>query len=121
MELITASRVLAVIFSAGTFVFLFLHDSWRGDNLFLVPDLILCGLLLVAAVLPRRHAVPALAFSFAMCTGVFTASVSSYAVRGELGTASFVGVVGCAVMAALLLTRGASRAVQDGGVQRSAR
>ncbi|MFB4314191.1 hypothetical protein [Actinomadura sp. 21ATH] len=102
MNLIGIGRAFAVLISAATFAFLFLHDSWRGDNLFLVPDLILCVLLPVSAALPARYAAPALAFTFAMCTGVFTASVSSYAVRGELGAASLLGVAGCAAAAALL-------------------
>ncbi|TDC51007.1 hypothetical protein E1281_21245 [Actinomadura sp. KC345] len=102
MTLIGFGRAFAVLISVTTFVFLFVNDSWRGDNLFLVPDLILCALLLVAAALPAPYAAPAMGLTLAMCTGVFTASVSSYAVRGELGTASLLGVVGCAAMAVLL-------------------
>jgi len=102
MSPLAFGRAFAVLISLGTFVFLFLHDSWRGDNLFLVPDLILCVLLLAAAALPGRSAVPAISLVLAMCTGVFTASVSSYAVRGELGTASLLGVIGCAGVAVLL-------------------
>ncbi|MEW2357178.1 hypothetical protein [Spirillospora sp. NPDC029432] len=102
MNLIGIGRAFAVLISGSTFAFLFVHDSWRDDNLFLVPDLILCVLLLVSAALPARYAAPAVAFALAMCTGVFTASVSSYAVRGEFGGASLLGVIGCAVVAALL-------------------
>ncbi|RFS81039.1 hypothetical protein D0T12_34120 [Actinomadura spongiicola] len=102
MNLIRFGRVFAVVISVSTFVFLFLHDSWRDDNLFLVPDLILCALLLGAATLPVPYAAPALGFTLAMSTGVFTVSVSSYAVRGELGTASLLGTAACATVAALL-------------------
>jgi hypothetical protein len=102
MNLIGFGRAFAVLISVSTFAFLFINDSWRSDNLFLVPDLILCALLLVAAALPGPYAAPALGFVLAMCTGVFTASVSSYAVRGELGAASLLGVVACAVVTALL-------------------
>ncbi|QFG22309.1 hypothetical protein [Actinomadura sp. WMMB 499] len=83
MTFIGFGRAFAVLISVTTFVFLFVHDSWRGDNLFLVPDLILCALLLIAAALPGRYAAPALGFALAMSAGVFTASVSSYAVRGN--------------------------------------
>ncbi|TDD37657.1 hypothetical protein E1287_07680 [Actinomadura sp. KC06] len=114
MNLIGFARAFAVLISVTTFAFLFLHDSWRGDNLFLVPDLILCALLLAAAALPGPSAAPALGFALAMSTGVFTASVASYAVRGELGAASLLGTVACAAVAALLqmrlLDNGASRA-----------
>lgn len=114
MTLIGFGRAFAVLISATTFAFLFINDSWRTDNLFLVPDLVLCALLLVAAALPGPYAAPALGFALAMCTGVFTASVSSYAVRGELGAASLLGVVGCAVTAALLLGRAAGPGRPDG-------
>lgn len=102
MTFIGFGRAFAVLISVTTFVFLFVHDSWRGDNLFLVPDLILCALLPTAAALPAPYTAPAMSFMLAMCTGVFVTSASSYAVRGELGAASLLGVVGCAVMAALL-------------------
>jgi hypothetical protein len=105
MNLIGFGRAFAAVISVSTFAFLFLHDSWRSDNLFLVPDLILCVLLLVAAALPGPYAAPALGFSLAMCAGVFTASASSYAVRGELGAASLLGAIGCAAVAALLQWR----------------
>jgi hypothetical protein len=105
MNLIGFGRVFAAVISVSTFAFLFLHDSWRSDNLFLVPDLILCGLLLVAAALPGPYAAPALGFSLALGAGVFATSASSYAVRGELGAPSLLGAIGCAVMAALLQWR----------------
>lgn len=122
MTTVNAGRGFAVLISATTFVCLFVNGSWRDDNLFLVPDLIICTLLLAAAALPRPYAAPAIVFALAMSTGVFTASVASYAVRGELGFASLLGVVGCAAMAAVLLdprqrtrlTRDSSQTGSDG-------
>jgi hypothetical protein len=70
MSLLTAARIVAVGLSLTTFVFLFLHDSFRSDNLFLVPDLVLCTALVVAAALPGRFAVPALIAAFGMTCGV---------------------------------------------------
>lgn len=102
MTLLTAARIIAAGLSLITFVFLFLHDSFRSDNLFLVPDLVLCVALLIAAGLPRQVAVPALIGAFGMAVGVFATSVSSYAVDGEFGLPSSLGVATSLVMAALL-------------------
>ncbi|GAA1566936.1 hypothetical protein GCM10009789_20540 [Kribbella sancticallisti] len=102
MTLLTAARIIAAGLSLTTFVFLFLHDSFRSGNLFLVPDLVLCAALLIAAALPRQFAVPALIGAFGMAAGVFATSVSSYAVDGEFGLPSTLGVATSAAMAALL-------------------
>lgn len=105
MTLLGISRVAAVAFSVSTFAFLFVHDSWRSDNEFLVPDLILCAGLLVAAALPARLAAAALPVVFGFTAGVFAVSVASYAVRDELGLPSLLGAVGAVVMALLLARR----------------
>jgi hypothetical protein len=102
MSLLGVGRVAAAALSVSTFVFLFLHDSWRSDNQFLVPDLVLCAGLLVAAVLPARLARSALPVALGFSAGVFAVSVASYAVRDELGLPSLLGAVGAAVMALLL-------------------
>lgn len=114
MVVLGAARVMAAVVGVGLFVFLFLHDSWRSDNLFLVPDLLLSALLVAAAVVPARHARLALMFAFGMGTGVIATSVSSYAVRGELGLASLVGALAC-VVTALVLFRRPARTVEDAG------
>jgi hypothetical protein len=103
--MITLGRVVAVGISVSTFVFLFLHDSWRSDNLFLVPDLVLTAALLVAALLPDRIAVRAMTITLGFSAGVFATSVASYAVRDEFGAASLLGTAGCIVMAVLLTRR----------------
>jgi uncharacterized membrane protein len=102
MTTIVLGRVAAGALSAGTFLFLFINDSWRAENLFLVPDLLLCAVLAVAALLPDGRAVPALVFAFGMAAGVLAASVASYAVDGRLGAASLFGAVVAVVMAAVL-------------------
>ncbi|MEU4428513.1 hypothetical protein AB0F81_48510 [Actinoplanes sp. NPDC024001] len=102
MRLLTVGRAAAAFLSLSTFVFLFLHDSWRRDNLFLVPDLILCALLLVGALLPPRAAPAALTIGFSYAAGVLTTSVLSYAVRSELGLPSLIGAVTAATLAVAL-------------------
>ncbi|SNY70653.1 hypothetical protein [Paractinoplanes atraurantiacus] len=93
MRLLNAGRLVAAVLSLTTFVYLFVHDSWRADNLFLVPDLILVAALAVAAALPARHAAVALPVAFAYAGGVLATSVASYAVRSELGLPSLAGAV----------------------------
>ncbi|MEV6306146.1 hypothetical protein AB0M02_42510 [Actinoplanes sp. NPDC051861] len=103
MRLLMLGRAAAAVLSLSTFVFLFLHDSWRGDNLFLVPDLILCAVLLAGAVMPNPAAATGtLIIGFGYAAGVLTTSVLSYAVRGELGLPSLVGAVTAAALAVAL-------------------
>jgi hypothetical protein len=109
MRLLTMGRVTAAVLSLTTFAFLFVHDSWRRDNLFLVPDLILCTVLLIGALLPDRAATVALPVGLAYTTGVLTASAFSYVVRGEFGLPSLLGALVSAVMATLLAGRVSDR------------
>lgn len=104
MRIVDIGRAVAALLSLSTFVFLFLHDSWRADNMFLVPDLILCAFLLAAALLPGRFAVAALPAAFAYTAGVLITSVFSYVVRGEFGLPSLAGVL-LATVAAIALVR----------------
>lgn len=100
------ARALAAIVGVGTFLFLFVNESWRADNLFLVPDLVLTAALGVAAIMPDRWAKGALAASHGLAAGVLMTSVSSYAVRGEFGGASFLGAAAClAAVATLSVSR----------------
>lgn len=79
------ARVVAFAVSLPTFAVLIAADRWRLDHLFFVPDLILCTALVVAAVLPRRIARPALAVSFGFAAGVVTTAVFSYVAREAIG------------------------------------
>lgn len=101
MSIVTAGRVTALALSAGTFAFLFINDSWRADNLFLVPDLVLSAALLAAALVPERWAARALPVAFGFSAGVLITSVMSYVVEGRFGFASLLGAVVAVVFAAL--------------------
>lgn len=103
MTTLTIGRIAAVLLSLGTFGFLFPTDSWRADNLFLVPDLILCAILLIAAALPGRIAASALLAAYCFSAGVLVAAVASYAVDGRIGIGSLLGAAGSVVMATLFL------------------
>jgi hypothetical protein len=105
MRIVPWGRLVAALLSLSTFVFLFLHDSWRSDNLFLVPDLILIAALAIAAALPDRLARTALPVAFAYTGGVLVTSVASYAVRSEFGLPSAVGALIALTLATLLTAR----------------
>lgn len=110
MSVITSFRAVALVLSIGTFGFLFVNDSWRADNLFLVPDLVLCALLVVAAALPERWAGGALVLAFGVAAGVLMTSVASDAVSGQVAFASLLGAVVAVVAAAMLARRGLAHA-----------
>ena len=103
MTTLKIGRIAAVLLSLGTFAFLFPTDSWRADNLFLVPDLILCAALLVAAALPGRIAVPALLAADGFSAGVLLTAVASYAVYGRIGIGSLIGSASALIMAVVFL------------------
>ncbi|WP_250029111.1 hypothetical protein [Paractinoplanes maris] len=105
MRLLRWGRLAAAILSLTTLVFLFVHDSWRADNLFLVPDLILITALVIAAVLPDRLARVALPVAFAYTAGVLATSVSSYAVQSEFGLPSTAGALIALTLAASMTAR----------------
>ncbi len=101
-HLTAVARVAATAVSAGTLGVVFRRDHWRRDNPFLVPDLAVCVLLLVAAAAPKRRAGPALLFAFGVSAGVLGTTVASAAVHGRLGVGSLAGLITAAVMSALL-------------------
>ncbi|MGW4842988.1 hypothetical protein [Nocardia brasiliensis] len=89
----TASRATAFLSSATTFGVLFVADSWRSDNPFLIPDLLLCGLLVFAASLPGTRAMPALLFIFGSATGIFMVATAQRIIDAEPFVPALVGVV----------------------------
>lgn len=103
MTALKIARIAAVLTSVGTFAFLFPTGSWRLDNIFLIPDLLLCALLLIAAVLPDRVAPLALLASFCFSAGVLVTAVSWYAVDGRIGIGALIGSLTSVVMVCFLL------------------
>jgi hypothetical protein len=101
--MIKLGRAVALIVGLATFAYLFIHDSWQADNLFLVPDLILSVTLVAAAAAPSRWARGALLLGLGFAAGVLATSVSAYAVDGRLGAASLAGALACAIAGLLLL------------------
>lgn len=99
---LTYARIVAVALSAGTFAFLFVNDHWRLDNVFLIPDLIVCALLVAAALAPRPQAAPLLLLAFAATAGVLGTAVSSLLVQGIVGIGALFAAVTAAAMAGLL-------------------
>lgn len=107
--LLPVGRFVAVAVAVPTLAVLFLDEGFRADNLFLVPDLALCAMLVVGAVLPRRYAIAVLPLGFGFGAGVITTAVFSYVSRGAPleGIRTMVVAAVCLVMAALLAARGA--------------
>lgn len=91
-------RVVAVALAVVTFVFFFINDTFRLDNIFFIPDVLLCLALIIGGICPRKLAFPVLIASFGAATGIFSVSVAWYAVRSEFGAASFLGVLISIVM-----------------------
>lgn len=118
MRSLNWGRLAAAMLSLTTFVFLFLHDSWRSDNLFLIPDLILIASLTIAAVIPDRYARVGLPVAFAYSAGVLATSASSYAVESELGLPSIAGAMAALVFAMLMTARGSTARPIDHTSQR---
>lgn len=87
-------------------VFLVVSGAIRADNPFLVPDALLTVLLVISACLPARWAVQALIFAFALAVGAWTASLSHYAVRGDLVDGlNHLPLIASAVLQSVFLAR----------------
>ncbi|HEX6681209.1 MAG TPA: hypothetical protein VF062_00325 [Candidatus Limnocylindrales bacterium] len=94
-----AAIVLVMVYYFAT------SDAIRADNPFLVPDAVLTVLLAVTSLLPRPIALPGMAFGFAWSAAVFTVSLFTYVVRGELPATHIVLITCCLALAILLLRR----------------
>jgi ABC-type dipeptide/oligopeptide/nickel transport system permease component len=106
MTVLRTARVVAAILATVMLVFLVVTGAIRADNPFMVPDLLLSILLLVTACLPARWAAPALLFAFGLASGVWTTSLSHYAVRGELVDGlDHLPLIGACVIQSLFLAR----------------
>lgn len=114
MTLLRTARIVAAIQATVMTVYFLVTDAVRADNPFLVPDLLLTVLLVVAACLPARWAVPALVFAFGLAAGVWTVSLSHYAVRGELVDGlDHLPLIGASVVQSLFLVRHLGRGSTD--------
>ncbi|MBL7253284.1 hypothetical protein [Paractinoplanes lichenicola] len=105
MTALTIARTAAVLTAVGTVGYLFPAGLFRTDNIFLIPDLLLSLLLLLAAAAPARYAVTDLLCAFCFAGGVLVTAVSWYAVDGRVGPGALLGAVTSAVMAAVLIRR----------------
>ncbi|MDR7384863.1 hypothetical protein [Promicromonospora iranensis] len=114
MTLLRTARIVAAIQATVMTVYFLVTNAVRADNPFFVPDLLLTVLLVVAASLPARWAVPALVFAFGLAAGVWTVSLSHYAVRGELVDGlDHLPLIGACVVQSLFLIRHLGRGPAD--------
>jgi peptidoglycan/LPS O-acetylase OafA/YrhL len=104
-RLLTAGRIVAAAVAVPTFLYLFGEDRFSGDNAFLVPDLVLCALLLAGAVLPARQAIPTLTLAYPLAAGVIGTAVADRVVDDEFNGLTVLVAVVCLVMAVLFTFR----------------
>jgi hypothetical protein len=104
-RLLTAGRIVAMAVAVPTFLYLFGEDRFSADNVFLVPDLVLCALLFTAALLPARHSVPALTLGFGLAAGVIGTAVSERVVQDSFNGLTVLVAAACLVMAVLFARR----------------
>ncbi|WP_133175331.1 hypothetical protein [Sphingomonas oleivorans] len=97
-------RIVAVGTAAGTVAFLFVGDNWRATNIFLVPDLIVCAVLIAGSLLPSPRMFPALLLAFGMGVGVFATATADYLVQGRFGIGAAIGLL-TSLVASLILIR----------------
>lgn len=99
--------VLVARLAAAAIVVVMVHyfltsNAIRADNPFLVPDAFILLFTLVAPLLPRRAAIPAMIFAFAWAAAVLTVSFFTYAVRDVLRVDHLFLIVPSLILAALL-------------------
>lgn len=103
MASVVVGRSVALVTSGLTVAFFFLSDSLTRDNLFLVPDLIICALLIVAALVPGMWAPGALALALALTAGVFVCATAEHIQLGESWAVTAAGTLVTAGMAMYLM------------------
>lgn len=79
------ARVLALPVSLILVWWLATDADYRSDNIFALPDLAFSLLLIVAAFLPRRAAVPLLTVGFYFGSGVITVAAFERLAQSETG------------------------------------
>lgn len=98
-------RISAAITAAGTLIFLFIGGDWRWSNMFLIPDLVVCAILLAGAVLsgPRLRLV--LMIGFSCGAGVFSVATASYLAQGRFGVGATIALLTCCAATIYLARR----------------
>lgn len=102
--MVLLARIAALPVSLVLIWWLAFDADYRADNIFALPDLAFSILLVVAAFLPRRAAVPLLAVGFYFGSGVITVAAFERLAQGETGpgTLNFAIVAVYLAMALLL-------------------
>jgi hypothetical protein len=112
--LIIAARVIALIIVTIMAAYFITTDAIRGNNPFLVPDMVLTAALLVSALLPQRSAAPALIFSFGWAAGDYTTSMFTHIIDGRFPVDHVLLILFC-VGVPVLLARDLLRGRQAAG------
>ncbi|NEW26865.1 hypothetical protein [Nocardia cyriacigeorgica] len=99
MPTIMFARIAAVPVSAWLIAQLTFDTTYRTDNIFAAPDFVFSLVLLIAAFLPARIALPALTAGFFFGSGVITVAALDRFHRAQFGA----GILDL-VIAAIYLT-----------------
>jgi hypothetical protein len=102
-RIILFSRVVAVAVCAPLAALILFNAEYRSDNIFAVPDLIGCAVLLTAAFLPARRAQPVFAVGFGYMAGVITVATFGRLDNGDTANVVLNGVI-VVVFAALAIS-----------------
>lgn len=98
-----ALRIAAIGTAVGTFAFLIIGSDWRLSNIFLVPDLVVCAILLGGAASSRPVMLPVLLLGFGVGVGVFMTASADYLVQGRFGIGAAIGLLTSALAAGLIV------------------
>ncbi|NEW34399.1 hypothetical protein GV791_17805 [Nocardia cyriacigeorgica] len=102
MPTIMFARIAAVPVSAWLIIQLTFDAGYRADNIFAAPDFAFSLVLLIAAFLPTRIAVPALTAGFFFGSGVITVAALDRFDRAQVGA----GVLDLVIAAIYLVCAG---------------
>ncbi|WP_157172211.1 hypothetical protein [Nocardia pneumoniae] len=85
MSVNTVARVCAIPVSVWLIIALIVDADYRADNIFAAPDFTFSLVLLIAAFLPWRFAIPALTAGYFFGSGVITVAALNRFDHGESG------------------------------------
>ncbi|MEV6324991.1 hypothetical protein AB0M45_28000 [Nocardia sp. NPDC051787] len=107
MSLNAVARVCAIPVSLWLITALILNADYRADNIFAAPDFTFSLVLLIAAFLPWRFAIPALTAGYFFGSGVITVAALDRFDHGESpqGTINLIIAAVYLTVALLLVLR----------------
>ncbi|WP_454198280.1 hypothetical protein [Nocardia sp. Marseille-Q1738] len=97
------ARVCAIPVSLWLITALIVDADYRADNIFAAPDFTFSLVLLIAALLPWRFAIPALTAGYFFGSGVITVAAFNRFDRGESSQATINLIIAAVYLTVALL------------------